>query len=209
MKEKNKIDKRLTPKGKKSKGMILDMAEKIFMEDGYVATKMTDIVKKMGISLGAIYHHFPSKKSLLLGIAERSINNIFRQMESWMNDESLSPSEKMHRFLLAYHDRLKLKINLERIKVVKALPDAEVNDMVIKTGLKPITEGIKQFIEEGNKTGEFTVSDPKATAFIIFIMMFNGLHNSGDFKRLHPEADLMDTIQESVERLLMWKNPKQ
>ena len=45
--------------------LILDTAQKLFLEKGYEHTTIQDIIDNLGgLTKGAIYHHFTSKESL-------------------------------------------------------------------------------------------------------------------------------------------------
>ena len=52
------------------KNQILDAALQIFVKKGYSETRMDDIVKASGMSKGAIYHHYSSKKELFLELID-------------------------------------------------------------------------------------------------------------------------------------------
>ena len=56
-------------KGNKKK-KIPDAALQIFVKKGYSDTRMDDIVKMSGMSKGAIYHHYKSKKELFLDLID-------------------------------------------------------------------------------------------------------------------------------------------
>ena len=55
---------------KNSKNQILDAALEVFVNKGYSETRMDDIVHKSGLSKGAIYHHYKSKRDLFLSLIE-------------------------------------------------------------------------------------------------------------------------------------------
>ena len=55
-----------------SKNQILDAALKVVVNKGYAQTRMDDIVSQSGLSKGALYHHYPSKKDLFIA---RKVNN--------------------------------------------------------------------------------------------------------------------------------------
>lgn len=57
-------------KSKNSKNQILDAALEVFVNKGYSETRMDDIVEKSGLSKGAIYHHYNSKRDLFLSLIE-------------------------------------------------------------------------------------------------------------------------------------------
>ena len=53
-----------------SKELILEAAMKVFVKKGYSQTRMEDIAIVSGLSKGAIYHHYDSKKSLFLALID-------------------------------------------------------------------------------------------------------------------------------------------
>ena len=53
-----------------TKVMILKVALGLFMEKGYRDTSYQDLIKKTGLSKGAIYHHFKSKEDILSSVIE-------------------------------------------------------------------------------------------------------------------------------------------
>ena len=53
-----------------SKEQILEAAMKVFVKKGYSQTRMEDIAELSGLSKGAIYHHYDSKKSLFLALID-------------------------------------------------------------------------------------------------------------------------------------------
>ena len=53
-----------------SKEQILEAAIKVFVKNGYAQTRMEDIAEHSGLSKGAIYHHFDSKKDLFLALID-------------------------------------------------------------------------------------------------------------------------------------------
>ena len=45
---------------------ILDVAQKLFLEQGYEQTTIQDIVNNLGgMTKGAVYHHFKSKEEII------------------------------------------------------------------------------------------------------------------------------------------------
>jgi AcrR family transcriptional regulator len=43
---------------------IVDAASAGFVRDGVLATRLDDIRREAGVSVGAVYHHFPDKETL-------------------------------------------------------------------------------------------------------------------------------------------------
>jgi len=53
-----------------SKDQILEAAMKVFVKNGFAQTRMEDIAEVSGLSKGAIYHHYDSKKDLFLALID-------------------------------------------------------------------------------------------------------------------------------------------
>jgi AcrR family transcriptional regulator len=49
---------------------ILEAALTIFVKKGYSEARMDDIVQEIGLSKGALYHHFQSKRDLFIALIE-------------------------------------------------------------------------------------------------------------------------------------------
>ena len=53
---------------------ILEVARRLFLEKGYDDTTIHDIVAQLGMTKGAIYHHFPSKYAILTAMIEDNVD---------------------------------------------------------------------------------------------------------------------------------------
>lgn len=68
---------------------ILDVAEKLFMANGYDGTSMRQITGAAGVNLAAVNYHFGSKESLM--------QEVFRRRLDWLNGERLRVLDEMER----------------------------------------------------------------------------------------------------------------
>ena len=64
-----------------SKDKILKAALRIFLEKGYDAASISDVVQESGFTKGGIYHHFKNKDVLFT----ETINYLFAEFEKWEN----------------------------------------------------------------------------------------------------------------------------
>src|ERR1041384_2023130 len=53
-----------------TKATILEAARRLFHEQGYEATGIAQILKAADVNSGSLYHFFPSKQALLIGVLE-------------------------------------------------------------------------------------------------------------------------------------------
>lgn len=76
------IPAQVTPnrRGTRSRQAVLDAAEGLMAEQGYVAASVAAIVEASGIPLSSVYHYFGSKDGILLAVMERGAERFFGEL---------------------------------------------------------------------------------------------------------------------------------
>jgi TetR/AcrR family transcriptional regulator, transcriptional repressor for nem operon len=82
--------RRNDPEGLRSR--LLDTAANLFQERGYNATGMREIMAAIGVSSGALHHHFPTKEALAMAVIADRVAPAVRELwiEPVRNSKSLS-----------------------------------------------------------------------------------------------------------------------
>ncbi|MGH8199368.1 MAG: TetR/AcrR family transcriptional regulator [Steroidobacteraceae bacterium] len=80
--------RRNDPQGLRAR--ILDHAARLFQELGYHSTSMHDLMQETGVSAGALHHHFPTKKSLVLAVLADRVRPVVR--EAWIDPVRRAPA---------------------------------------------------------------------------------------------------------------------
>jgi len=94
---------------------IIDVAVKLFGEQGYNATTMRDIAKAVGILPGSLYAHIDSKETLLIEIVEKGIER-FLAIDRLLAASDESPGVRL-RIAICEHVKVVAE-NPERTLVV-------------------------------------------------------------------------------------------
>lgn len=82
--------------------IVLAAAVDAMAEHGYHGTSVRDIGERAGMSAAALYHHFPSKQSLLFTIMDRGIDELIRLSEEALAAAPDDPGERL-RALVRVH----------------------------------------------------------------------------------------------------------
>jgi AcrR family transcriptional regulator len=103
---------RVVPEYKEeAQSRILEAAQEAFSEKGYDMTTMEDIAQRIGVSKGALYSYFPSKRELFRSLTEQAQNQLrevlsesFRERDllkgaSVFLDSALSPQYRSNLYL--------------------------------------------------------------------------------------------------------------
>ncbi len=70
-----------------TKSKILEVAARLFHEQGYHATGIATILREAEVNSGSLYHFFSSKEALLIGVLEQYVQ--------WLEPVVLAPAEQV------------------------------------------------------------------------------------------------------------------
>jgi len=95
--DKDKIDK---------KDHILDVAEKVFSDQGYDGASTRSISGEAGVNMAMLNYYFGSKEGLFLAVFNRKINSFKNLLQDLGNDENLSAWNKVEAYIDLYAQRV-------------------------------------------------------------------------------------------------------
>jgi AcrR family transcriptional regulator len=81
------------------KNYILEKAQSLFAEKGYLHTSMAEIAEASEFAVGSLYSFFNSKEEILATIFEYHIERTIREVESTRDNSSLDSREKIETIL--------------------------------------------------------------------------------------------------------------
>ncbi|MCK0438882.1 TetR/AcrR family transcriptional regulator [Gordonia alkaliphila] len=84
----------------------LSAALEAFAESGYHGTTVRDIASRAGLSVPGLYHHYPSKQSLLQGLSELTMEELLGRSEAALAEagaEPLARFDALVESLLRFH----------------------------------------------------------------------------------------------------------
>jgi len=64
----------------KTRGAILEAAERAFSDEGFAGVTVDAIAAAAGVAKGAVYHHFPSKEALFEAVFEQASRGLVRRV---------------------------------------------------------------------------------------------------------------------------------
>src|SRR5881227_3749765 len=74
---------------------ILDAARTCFIRKGFHLTSMQDVFAESGLSAGAVYRYFKSKKEIIDAIANQKVGGAIHLLENIMEEDPLPPFEEI------------------------------------------------------------------------------------------------------------------
>jgi AcrR family transcriptional regulator len=146
---------------------ILNAARTCFLEKGYFATKMDEIVQESGLSKGGIYFHFKSKREIFRALVQHEYDATMGFINNVLSSESDIASklvELAEHFvaLFASSDRPRFMV----IIVEMGLRDEEIATLLRKLQVNYF-ERVAQLLDAGIESGEIREVDSYAYAVVL------------------------------------------
>lgn len=147
---------------------ILEISYRLFFEKGYDETSIQDIIDELGMSKGAIYHHFKSKEEILNRICEVNYyEGIWNKpLEQIPGDNDL---EKMRAAMLSELGNSNKRI-LDKMST-PLLKNPQIVARQLNVSVTELGPTFQRFIEAGNKDGSMKVNQPREAAQVIAVLI--------------------------------------
>lgn len=153
--------------------LILDVAQKQFIEKGYEHTTLQDIIDNLGgLTKGAIYHHFKSKEEILKAVSDRlfGVNTLSAKWERTKADPTMTGAEKLKKmFYDAVTDEQENKFRQMGIHLQK-MPEM-LSNLLLRSVNEMAPNTIQPVIEQGIKDGTIRTDKPAELAQMLFLTL--------------------------------------
>lgn len=138
---------------------LVDAALELFIEQGFAATKLSDIADRAGVSKGTIYLYFPSKEELLKAAVRRSVVPILDFGDKFdLERASTRPcAELLELLAIAWiHKFQELNVSgLPKLIVSESKNFPELGEFFVEVIIERARNLFGRIIERGVATGEF------------------------------------------------------
>ena len=139
------------------KEFILDVAEKMFIEQGFDQTSIAQILDATQIAKGTLYYYFTSKEEIMDAIIERWIDQSFEQVRIWVERKQLPILERLMGALASLNMQ---KDGQELLDHLHAPQNALLHEKTNQILLSKVPEILYPLFQEGFQTGEMQTTYP-------------------------------------------------
>ena len=158
---------RIVKSAEERKNEILDVAEELFAEKGFDNASTNDIINRIGIARGTLYHHFGSKEEILDAIVERMTHEGISRAKAIVADSSIPLLSRFTGAVLALN--INTKAGAEVLEQIHRPQNALLHQKMQERLLGGVVPLIAQLIEEGNGDGLFDSKYPQEAAEMILL----------------------------------------
>jgi AcrR family transcriptional regulator len=148
---------------------FIDAGTRLIQVKGYEQLSIQELLDELGASKGAFYHYFGSKGDLLEAVVERMADGVEATWAEPLTRPGLRAYERLESVFA-----LTARWKNARKELVLAVLDAWLSDhnAIVREKLRQIvarrmTGLLETILRQGVADGDFTVTDPEATAHVL------------------------------------------
>lgn len=179
--------KRIVKDPEERKKELIDIAEQLFITNGYDQTAVSDIVKEVNLSQGAFYYYFESKEDVLVAILEKNVAIMEIALRQTAERSDLDEAVKLNAM---FNQFISATVSGKKIhNYIHQEMNAELHEKLKKLRFSArIAQIIAEVISKGVEKGRFNVSRPLETSYLLIMVLasafrvFNLFETSGELK---------------------------
>lgn len=136
-------------------------------EDGYEGASMRDMAARAGVSVAALYYHFPSKHDLLHEFLDEAYDVVLGRLDRRLADAGPDPERRLDTWVATLiwsylHDEFaQMAANVALREHGRLAPEQRAAVEVKRERLLGVGESV---VRDGARAGAFVVCDPREVA---------------------------------------------
>jgi TetR/AcrR family transcriptional regulator, fatty acid metabolism regulator protein len=173
---------------------ILRAAIKIFAENGYFNSKISEIAAKAGVADGTVYLYFKNKEDILHSIFDRAMGEFIAEGRRELADID-QPAEKLKRIAELHLEKLGADRDLAVVFQVELRGSIKFMREFSAAGFAEYLDIIRNTIDEGQRAGVFSQDlKPLIAAKILYGSLDEMVTNWVLSDQKHPLAALASEV---------------
>ncbi len=184
---------------------ILEVAFRLFHEQGYHATGIATILREANVNSGSLYHFFSSKEDLLVGVLEYALEELDPQVMARVRERTSDPIERIFALLDQYRSmmvffgcRMGCPMGNLALEVADDLPEAR---RLIHQNFVNWTRHIKGWLDEAADRLPARLDREQLANFVLTVME-GGIMQSRASGDLAPYDDSVAQFRNYFDSLL-------
>jgi AcrR family transcriptional regulator len=152
----------LSPRGLETRARLLEAAESVFGEVGYVDASIVKVTEAAGVGQGTFYLYFASKQEIF----DELIRDLNRRVRHTMKEASSRGETRLEAELLGFGAYF--RFTAEHPALYRIIRQAEfVSPQMLEYHYEKLSEGYVEGLRESMARGEIGEIDPEVTAWAL------------------------------------------
>lgn len=185
------------------KAAIMRAAISVMGEDGYEGASMRDMAARAGVTVAALYYHFPSKLDLLREFLDESWDVVNARVDRRLASAAQNPVAQLDEFVATLiasylHDEFAQMASNVGLREYTRLDGPE--RAAIEAKREQLLDRVAAIIEAGRDDGSFRPTEPRETARAVIILCSSLVEPFATMGR--SMADVIELYQGLARRLV-------
>jgi len=127
--------------------LILETAEKLFLEKGFASTSTTEIAREVGCNQALVHYYYRTKENLFNLIFEKKFRQFFQYIFNIENLDQMSFQDKLKRIIESHFDMVRQNSRVPLLIVTEFSRNPEMV-AALKEKLKDVVTGLFKTLNE-------------------------------------------------------------
>ena len=204
MAENDSTDTRVEPEAGRAelrRAAFLKAAREVFLEYGYEAANMAEIVKRAGGSLSTLYAQFGGKKGLFEAMIDSRVGQLTEQMQI-----ELAAHAPLEEGLRRIGERFMTKLcepeslDVFRLMVGQAKKFPDIADSYARFGPERVRTALTEYLRDRAEAGEIQIKNFDVAASVFFDLVRARIHFRAllDIAYRPTPAEISETVERAV-----------
>lgn len=178
------------------RSQILRAARSVFIEKGYLASRVEDVAKRAGLSKGAVYFYYASKRDLFMALVHEEHENTYSFLDIAEQDDRLAAVKLLDlgQKYLDYFAGLKSPPRFFLMMCEQGIRDEQIREECQAVHQR-FVDAVTRVLAQGMSEGAFRKADPQAVAQMLKAIIDGMAGQSAIGIRPDKERLLTDGIQ--------------
>lgn len=185
---------------------ILDAAAELFVEQGYSATKVSQIARKAGVTAGTLYVYYRNKEAILQEVVMNTVSSIFDASDAILEKYDGSAEGLLSILIQKWFEAVggESKISgIPKLVVAESSNFPELADFFVKRVLDPAYKYICRVLEYGISKGTFRIDNVEMTAYMILSTLHGAVLDPHSLHIAKKHGLPMESFEEELRNLIL------
>ena len=164
----------LRPQAQRKRQSLLDAATRMFLELGYEAASINDLIARVGGSKSSVYAHFGSKEALFAAIIDATLSEVLAPLTD-LDLRERPLAEGLEFLALKTLEALTSErgVGVQRLVFAEALREPAIGRLYWEHGPARGIEGLSRYLRLRAARGDAVVPDPQPAAEYFWGMLLH------------------------------------
>lgn len=191
---------------------LLDLAQRLFLQDGYDSTPIARIIEEAGIAKGTFYHHFKSKAELVEALVERQVEALLPAYDAALARTDLSPLAQLQMFfdISIVWKANNIELMVATIQALYQDDNILLRKRMNERNVEAFSPYLNEVVRRGAEAGAFHTPYGSRLGGFLMSMMAGLAEAQGNMVAgllEHPDsidayAEFMEMVEHSINRML-------